>query len=140
MINDNCHAIGASIKNNQGYAVKYADLVTHSYHPVKNITTGEGGAITTNNKELYENLLTLRTHGMTKDTDLLEENHGGWYYEMHELGYNYRITDMQCALGISQLKKLNNFVLKRRKIAQRYNNAFENDSTYTNFPFLVKIL
>ena len=99
LINDNCHALGASYNGDTQYAVRYADVVTQSYHPVKHITTGEGGAILTNNLIIDEKVRCLRTHGMTKDQSQLEKNEGPWYYEMHELGYNYRITDFQCALG-----------------------------------------
>jgi dTDP-4-amino-4,6-dideoxygalactose transaminase len=95
-------------------------VVTQSYHPVKHITTGEGGSVLTNNSELDKKIRRLRTHGMTKDKNILEQNDGPWYYEMHELGYNYRITDFQCALGSSQLKKLDYFVQKRRQFAKRY--------------------
>ena len=120
LINDNCHALGAEIDNNKGYAVKYADIVTHSYHPVKNITTGEGGSILTNNKLLDKKIKVLRTHGIDSMKRKL------WFYEMKELGFNYRISDIQSALGISQLKKLNNFVKKRREIAKIYNKYFCN--------------
>ena len=118
--------MGAIYFEDKKYAVKYADLVIQSYHPVKHLTTGEGGAILTNNSDLDEKVRRLRTHGMTKDPNLIDDNDGPWYYEMHELGYNYRITDFQCALGSSQLKKLDSFVQKRREIAKRYDDLFTN--------------
>ena len=118
LINDNCHALGAQIDNDKGYAAKYADVVTHSYHPVKNITTGEGGSILTNDKQLDKKIKSLRTHGIDNASKRL------WFYEMRNLGFNYRISDIQCALGISQLKKLNIFLKKRKKIAKIYNNFF----------------
>jgi len=124
LINDNCHAMGAEYFNEKEYATRYADIVTQSYHPVKHITTGEGGSILTNNSDIEEKVKTLRTHGMTKDRAVVGENAPPWYYEIHELGYNYRITDFQCALGISQLKKLDEFVSKRNSIAKSYNDAF----------------
>ena len=126
LVNDNCHALGATYLNDKQYAVKYADLVIQSYHPVKHLTTGEGGAILTNNSDLDEKVRRLRTHGMTKDPNLMENNDGPWYYEMHEVGFNYRITDFQCTLGSSQLKKLDSFVENRREIAKQYNNLFSN--------------
>jgi|ETNmetMinimDraft_20_1059909.scaffolds.fasta_scaffold07553_2 UDP-4-amino-4,6-dideoxy-N-acetyl-beta-L-altrosamine transaminase len=115
LINDNCHAIGAKYYNQISYAIKYADYVTHSYHPVKNITSAEGGAIFTNDKNKYKKLKILRNHGMIKNKDKLS-------YKMNELGYNYRLSDVQCALGISQLSRLNSFIAKRRKIARTYTN------------------
>ena len=124
LVNDNCHALGATYLDDKQYAVKYADLVIQSYHPVKHITTGEGGVVLTNSSELDERIRRLRTHGMTKDPNILEQNDGLWYYEMHEIGYNYRITDFQCALGSSQLKELDNFVQQRRKIARKYDKSF----------------
>lgn len=128
LVNDNCHALGAEIDEDSGYAVKYADAVNLSFHPVKHITTGEGGAVLTNNKEIDERIKILRTHGIVKDNSKLKiqnsELTGPWYYEMHALGYNYRITDFQCALGISQLKKLDAFVRKRNEIAEFYNKEF----------------
>ena len=91
---------------------------------MKHITTGEGGSILTNNSGIDRKVRRLRTHGMTKDSNTLEKKDGPWYYEMHELGYNYRITDFQCALGSSQLKKLGSFIQKRREIAKRYDDSF----------------
>tara|TARA_B100001123_G_scaffold442457_1_gene586104 strand:- start:15779 stop:16939 length:1161 start_codon:yes stop_codon:yes gene_type:complete len=127
LINDNCHSLGASFNKNKKYAAKYADIVTHSYHPVKNITTGEGGAILTNDKKIDEKVKILRSHGVVRDPKLMQSNHGPWYYEMQKLGFNYRISDIQCALGISQLKKINKFIQKRKKIAKIYDTAFGND-------------
>ncbi len=131
IIEDACHAPGGYFldDNNQKQFCgngKFADLSVFSFHPVKHIATGEGGMVTTDSKELYEKLCLYRTHGITKSPDLLEENHGGWYYEMQELGYNYRITDIQAALGINQLMKADKGLEKRRKIAQKYNDAFSN--------------
>lgn len=130
IIEDACHAPGAYFVDNQGEKQltgngKFAELTCFSFHPVKHIATGEGGMITTNSKELYDKLLLLRTHGITKDPALLQENHGGWYYEMQELGYNYRLTDMQAALGISQLKRADEGLQRRREIAKRYDEAFQ---------------
>ena len=122
LINDNCHAIGAKY-NGMGYATKYADVVTHSYHPVKNITTGEGGAVLTNNKKIDKRVRILRNHGLEKIKKNSQYN--PWPFEMKYLGYNYRITDFQCALGISQLKKLNKFVKRRRQIAKIYKREIE---------------
>jgi len=131
IIEDACHAPGAFFIDSKGEKQKtgngkFADLTCFSFHPVKHITTGEGGMITTNSKELYEKLLILRTHGITKNPDLLIENHGGWYYEMQELGYNYRLTDFQAALGISQLKKADEGLQRRQEIARQYDEAFKN--------------
>ena len=114
----------------------FADLAIFSFHPVKHIATGEGGMITTNDEALYKKLLILRTHGITKDPDLLFENHGGWYYEMQMLGYNYRLSDLQAALGLSQLKRADSGLMKRREIARRYNEAFENSKIKIQDPLL----
>ncbi len=133
IVEDACHAPGGYFINSKGTKQfcgngQYSDLQIFSFHPVKHITTGEGGMITTNNKDLYEKLLLLRTHGITKQPDLLHENHGGWYYEMQQLGYNYRLSDIHAALGISQLKRANKGIEKRKLIAKRYNEAFKNTS------------
>ena len=121
LINDNCHAIGASFYKNKKYACKYADIVTQSYHPVKNITTGEGGSILTNSKTLDSKIKLLRSHGVIKKKNKLP-----WSYEMQVLGFNYRLSDMNCALGVSQLKKVNKFIKKRQVIAKIYDKAFKN--------------
>ena len=140
IIEDACHAPGGYFfdSKNQKQLVgngKYSDLQIFSFHPVKHIATGEGGMVTTNNKELYKRLKLLSSHGITKDTDSLTENHGGWYYEMHELGYNYRLSDINCALGISQLKRAKEGVEKRNQIAMRYNKAFQTIKEITT-PFV----
>ena len=133
IVEDACHAPGGSlidsksVKNMVGNGF-YADLTVFSFHPVKHIATGEGGAITTNNKELFDKVSLYRTHGITKDPVLLQENHGSWYYEMQDLGYNYRITEFQAALGISQLKRLDWSIERRNEIAKKYDAAFANTS------------
>ena len=124
LINDNCHALGAKYYNDFGYACKYADVVTQSFHPTKNITTGEGGAILTNSEKIYKKVNLLRNHGMQKSKN---KNKGLWHYSMIELGFNYRITDFQCALGLSQLKRLNQFIKKRNNIAKVYDQSFMNN-------------
>lgn len=101
-----------------------SDMTTFSFHPVKPVTTGEGGAVTTNDLELYKKLKLFQTHGITRDVNQMTQNEGGWYYEQLELGYNYRITDIQCALGISQMKKLDGFAKHRRALAARYDALF----------------
>ena len=130
LINDNCHAIGASYKGDESYAIKHADFVTQSYHAVKQITTGEGGAIFTNNSKLEKKIRILRSHGVTRDKKEILNSHGPWYYEMKEMGYNYRITDFQCSLGISQIKKINKFIKRRRDIAAIYNDAFKDSKIF----------
>jgi len=130
LVDDGCHAIGAKYKTVPIGSSKYADATVFSFHPVKHITTGEGGAVLTDSRELDEKIKTLRTHGITKDKSLLEKNDGPWYYEMHELGFNYRITDIQCALGLSQLKKLDRFIKRRRQIAEYYDGVFGEDERF----------
>lgn len=120
VIEDAAHALGAEYKNSKIGSCKYSDMATLSFHPVKSITTGEGGAVLTNRKNLYENLVMLRNHGITKERNKIRRFQGPWYYEMQSLGFNYRITDYQCVLGIKQLEKLNQFIERRREIAQIY--------------------
>jgi len=118
LINDNCHALGSSINGDMGYAVKYADFVSLSFHPVKAITTGEGGAILTNNLNFDRKAKIFRSHGIVRK----KREH--WRYRMECLGYNFRLPDINCALGVSQIKKLNNYVKKREKISKIYDNFF----------------
>jgi UDP-4-amino-4,6-dideoxy-N-acetyl-beta-L-altrosamine transaminase len=138
LIEDACHAPGASFTDSKGQTQLtgngvFADLSIFSFHPVKHITTGEGGMITTNNKALYQKLLSLRSHGITRDPNQTMEYHGPWYYEMQELGYNYRIADMACALGSSQLKRAKPGVERRQAIAQIYTAAFRELPIQTPF-------
>lgn len=155
VIEDAAHAIGSEYKGYKVGSCKYSDMTTFSFHPVKTITTGEGGAITTNNKEIYEKLLMLRSHGITRDKDrfvipdmlvshshegrrlnpgsspLKKSSHGPWYYEQQMLGFNYRMPDINAALGISQLKRLDKFVQKRREIVEFYKKKFSNDERFS---------
>lgn len=145
IIEDACHALGSEWQDSDGIwhkvgSCSHSDMAVFSFHPVKHITTGEGGAILTNNEKFYEKLLLFRNHGITKDPenftnkDLAFPNNpeslihspNPWYYEMQELGFNYRITDIQCALGISQLDRIDSFIKRRREIAGIYNRAFKN--------------
>ena len=150
IIEDGAHALGAEYDGKKIGSLKYSEMAMFSFHPVKHITTGEGGIIVTNDEEYYERLQLFRSHGITKN-NLVNESHGDWYYEMQELGFNYRITDIQCALGLSQLKKLDSFVKARRRIASIYNEIFEDNpyfdvtiekegrkSAYHLYPILLK--
>jgi UDP-4-amino-4,6-dideoxy-N-acetyl-beta-L-altrosamine transaminase len=132
LIEDACHAPGGSFLNSAGVKIMagsgvYANLAIFSFHPVKHIAAGEGGMITTNSKELYERLLLLRTHGIQQNLNKRLFDDALWYYEMQELGFNYRLTDIQAALGDSQLKRAIDGLKRRREIARRYNEAFKNN-------------
>jgi perosamine synthetase len=118
VIEDACHTLGAEYKGRKIGTL--ADMTVFSFHPVKHITTGEGGMVLTNNAEYYEKLKVLRHHGILKN----EPQEGAWFYQIESAGYNFRITDFQCALGISQLEKLDGFIARRREIAGRYDRAF----------------
>lgn len=150
IIEDSCHAPGGYFRDSEGKQQScgngnFADLAIFSFHPVKHIASGEGGMITTNDKKLYEKLLKLRTHGITKNESEYKNSvefaagsssvagprssvYPNWYMEMQELGYNYRITDFQCALGKSQLERADDGLMRRREIAQTYYEAFEGQS------------
>ena len=119
ILEDCAHSIGAISEGIKAGSCVNSDISIFSFHPVKHITTGEGGAITTNSKEAYEKLLLLRGHGISPQIDIAP-----WHYDMTELGFNYRLTDISCALGLSQLKKLNSFLYLRRSIAKRYDDFF----------------
>ena len=124
LIQDAAHSLGGTIRGKHQGA--YTGQQIWSFHAVKTITTGEGGAVTTNDEEVYKALSRLRTHGITRDvSQYVNDNDGGWYYEMLDLGFNYRLTDIQCALGVSQLKKLPRFIARRREIVALYNEAFK---------------
>ncbi len=128
VIEDACHALGAEYRVGGRWfkvgSCRHSDMTVFSFHPVKHITTGEGGAVTTNNSKFYKKLIVLRSHGIYRDKKALQN--GPWYYQMRDLGFNYRITDFQCALGVSQMKKLDGFLKRRREIAEKYNNFFQN--------------
>lgn len=123
VIEDAAHALGATYKGKRIGSI--SDMTMFSFHPVKHITTGEGGIITTNNKEYYEKLIQFRSHGITRDPMALIDNQGPWYYEMQFLGFNYRMTDIQAALGLSQLKKIDEFIKIRKQFVDMYNQAFQ---------------
>ena len=131
LLEDSCHAPGGCFYDSLNHKQKcgngsFADLAIFSFHPVKHIASGEGGMITTNNKELYQKLLTLRSHGIVKEFDNSKEEKPGWYYEMQHLGFNYRLSDIACSLGISQLKRMDENLIRRKEIALRYDEAFVN--------------
>lgn len=137
LIEDACHAPGGYFTDSKGIKqycgnAAYADCGVFSFHPVKHIACGEGGMITTNSAEIYEQLQLYRTHGITKNN--MSENHGGWFYEMKVLGYNYRLTDMQSALGITQLQKNPQGIQRRNEIASRYKNAFKGKFSFQALP------
>lgn len=140
IIEDSCHAPGGYFTDSQGKKQHcgngaFADLAIFSFHPVKHIACGEGGMITTNNPDLYKKLIQLRSHGMVYQGDPnLQENHGGWYMELQDLGYNYRIPDILCALGISQLDRAVEGLSRRRAIARKYDEAFAGTLVQTHVP------
>jgi UDP-4-amino-4,6-dideoxy-N-acetyl-beta-L-altrosamine transaminase len=122
VIEDAAHALGTEYKGRK--VGTKADITEFSFHPVKPITTGEGGMAVTNDYELYKKMLLFRTHGITREESVMSRNEGPWYYEQIDLGYNYRITDLQCALGTSQMNKIDYFISRRREIVKKYNRAF----------------
>lgn len=133
IIEDACHSPGgffidkSGVQQNCGNG-KFAELAVFSFHPVKHIVAGEGGMITTNDEVLYKKLLNLRSHGVQQDSQKRIEQHGVWYYEMQELGYNYRLTNIQAALALSQLKRADAGLKRRKEIASVYYDAFKNKS------------
>ncbi len=137
IIEDTAHAPGGYFTDSNNIKQKcgngnYADAAVFSFHPVKHIACGEGGMVTTNSKEIYNKLQQLKTHGITKEN--MQENHGGWFYEMQELGFNYRLTDIQCALGITQLAKNDAGVIRRNEIADNYKKAFDGKLKFQSLP------
>lgn len=127
VVEDACHGLGSSYNNHKTGNLKYSDIAVFSFHPVKHITTGEGGAILTNNEEIYKKCCALRSHGIYRD-NFINQADSPVYHEMQMLGYNYRMTDIQAALGISQLNKLDNFTKRRKEIAEIYYKEFSNCS------------
>jgi perosamine synthetase len=132
VIEDSAHALGSEYKNRK--VGTKAHMTEFSFHPVKPVTTAEGGIIVTDDEKLYEKMMLFRSHGITRNKELMDEDHGPWYYEQVDLGYNYRLTDLQCALGISQMDKLDSFIARRREIVSKYNEAFS-ELEEINTPF-----
>lgn len=126
IVEDACHAVGGEYQNEKIGSCRYSDITVFSFHPVKIITTGEGGVCTTNDKILAEKMRLYQTHGITRNEDeMTTASEGNWYYQQKVLGYNYRITDIQCALGISQLKRINEYIEKREELVDFYNKALK---------------
>lgn len=126
VIEDASHAIGGKYQGKAIGCCEFSDLAVFSFHPVKIITTGEGGMVLTNREDLYEKLIRLRSHGITRNPDLIQgESHGAWYYQQLELGFNYRMTDIQAALGASQMQRLDDFIARRQFLVQRYNHLLQ---------------
>jgi len=150
VIEDASHSIGGKYKNNLIGDSQYSDITIFSFHPVKMITTGEGGMAITNSKMLADKMLLLRSHGITRDSKLMtHESDGDWYYQQIKLGYNYRMTDIQAALGISQMQRLDEYVKKRHSIAKKYNESlnireitipYQNQKNYSSFHLYVILL
>ena len=129
VVEDAAHAIGAKYKDS--YVGNNADMTIFSFHPVKHITTGEGGAITTNNSGFYRKLIEMRSHGITRNIELMENKDDPWYYEQVDLGYNYRMPDINAALGISQMKKLDVFINKRKELSLLYSEILKDNKYVT---------
>jgi len=155
VIEDAAHSLGATYSDDgieyRTASCAHSDMAVLSFHPVKHITTGEGGAVLTNDEDTYQTLLELRSHGIAKRQDKLLRNEGEWWYEQQKLGFNYRITDIQCALGLSQIKKLNKFVARRRELVEIYKREFarlgtdirlltETDSMRSSYHLLVALI
>ena len=135
VIEDGAHALGSVYKGKKVGSM--SDMTTFSFHPVKPITTGEGGMIVTDNEDFYKKMILFRSHGITRDDSMMTRNDGPWFYQQFDLGYNYRITDIQCALGCSQMKKLDRFLARRKEIVARYNEAFADcDNIITPYQLL----
>ena len=131
IIHDACHALAS--KRGGTFGMEYVDMAILSFHPVKHVTTGEGGMVLTNSDELCEKLQLFKSHGITRDPAKLEKNDGGWYYEMQSLGYNYRITDFQAALGLSQFERIKENIAARNRIAKMYHERLQ-DCDFLNLP------
>lgn len=126
IIEDASHAIGGEYKGHKVGCCEFSDMVVFSFHPVKIVTTGEGGMVLTNNKDLYDKLILYRSHGITRNQDLMtKKSDGPWYYQQIDLGFNYRMTDIQAALGYSQMQRIDEFVAKRRYLVNRYNDLLK---------------
>ncbi|MDH5325761.1 MAG: UDP-4-amino-4,6-dideoxy-N-acetyl-beta-L-altrosamine transaminase [Gammaproteobacteria bacterium] len=126
VIEDACHALGGKYLDKPIGSCEFSDIAVFSFHPVKSITTGEGGMAVTNNEQLFDKMCLLRSHGITRDLNIMtESSHGPWYYEQIHLGYNYRMTDIQAALGESQLNRLDEFIMRRHSLANRYDEMLE---------------
>ncbi len=127
VVEDACHALGSQYRGSPVGSCEFSDAAVFSFHPVKSITTGEGGAVMTRNAEIADRIQLLKTHGITRDPGKMRESDvGPWYYEQIELGGNFRVSDIHCALGLSQLKRLNSFVTQREAQIQRYLQKFKN--------------
>ena len=133
LINDNCHALGSKYNGDKSYAIKYADFIIQSFHAVKNITTGEGGAVLTNNKKIYEKIKKFREHGFSKKKSLLAP----WNYNLNDFGYNFRLSDINCSIGCNQIKRIDQIIKKRRLIAKHYDNFFK-DYDFISVPNIFK--